>query len=154
DGGRGANVGTLQLLAADQAQGGHAGEVFACAYSADGALVLSGGWDGHLRLWEAETGTVLTGLRAGVKPLSAWRFTPDGGGWVSGSMEGTLTFWDAVSHQPRLSFLGHTRPISAICYAPDREHLATASWDRQVVLRKAGQEREGRALAGHHDIVA
>jgi WD40 repeat protein len=152
--GRGTNVGTLQLLAGAEAQGGHGGEVFACAYSADGALVLSGGWDGHLRLWEAETGTVLTGLRAGAKPLSACAFAPDGGQWVSGSMEGMLTFWDAVSHQPRLTFLAHTRPVSAICYAPDGAHLATASWDRQVVLRKAGQEREGRALAGHHDIVA
>jgi WD40 repeat protein len=69
-------------------------------------------------------------------------------------MEGLLGVWDAVSHHPTFQFLAHTRPISAIRYAPDGRQLATTSWDRQVVLRKVGREREGKALGGHRDIVA
>ena len=44
--------------------------------------VLSAGWDGNLRLWEASSGRHLTALRAGPKPLSACAFTPDGRRWV------------------------------------------------------------------------
>ena len=41
---------TLRLLASNPNAEGHKGEAFACAYTPDGAYVLSGGWDGHLRV--------------------------------------------------------------------------------------------------------
>jgi WD40 repeat protein len=69
-------------------------------------------------------------------------------------MEGLLSCWDAVSHQPVQNFVAHTRPISAICFSPDGQTLATASWDRQVSLRKFGHDREGRTTTVHDDIVA
>jgi WD40 repeat protein len=69
-------------------------------------------------------------------------------------MEGVLAVWDAVTKQPGSQFLAHTRPVSAIRFAPGGALLATASWDRQVVLRKADKERDGRVLSGHEDIVA
>jgi WD40 repeat protein len=148
-------VGTLRLLDAATPADKHDGEVFGCAYTPDSAFVLSGGWDGHLRLWDAATGGHLAALRASPKPLSCCAFTPDNKQWVAGTMDGLLSFWDGVSHQTTLNFLAHTRPVSAITFAPDGQTLATASWDRQIVLRKVGKEREGgRVLTGHEDIVA
>jgi WD40 repeat protein len=148
-------VSTLRLLEPATQGDRHEGEVFSCAFTADGAYVLSGGWDGRLRLWEAATGAQLAVLVASPKPLSACAFSPNGKEWLAGNMEGLLSFWDGVSHQSLLNFVAHTRPISGIAYAPDGQSLATASWDRQIVLRKAGHEREGgRILAGHGDIVA
>src|SRR6516164_5938970 len=37
-------------LMAEGPGGGHGGEVFALAFTPDARFVLSGGWDGHLRL--------------------------------------------------------------------------------------------------------
>ena len=122
----------------------HNGEVFACAYSPDGGFVLSAGWDGHLRMWEASSGTHLTALRAGPKPLSACSFTPDGRRWVAGSMEGVLSFWDAQSHQFLSQSLTHTRPVSGVRFSPDGKWLASASWDRQVALRSLVSERQSK----------
>jgi WD40 repeat protein len=147
-------VATLEKLAGAGPGEGHRGEVFCCTYTPDGAFVLSGGWDGCLRLWDSSSAAGVTGFQASAKALSACAVTPDGTHWVSGSLEGVLSIWDAMTHQPRLSFLAHTRPVSAICYAPDGREVATASWDRQVMLRPVGKEREGRVLAGHQDIVA
>ncbi len=144
----------LRLLEAPGTDG-HNGEAFACAYSNDGASVLSGGWDGQLRLWDAVTGAHLLALPASPKALSCCAFTPDGKQWLAGTMDGLLSVWDGVSHQSLTNFIAHTRPISALAYSPDGQLLATASWDRQVVVRKVGKEREGgRTLAGHQDIVA
>jgi WD40 repeat protein len=132
----------------------HEGEVFSCAYTPDGAFVLSAGWDGYLRLWEVATGAHVTALRAGNKPLSACTISPDGKRWVAGSMEGLLSFWDAHTHQLQAQFVGHTRPISAVRYSPDGQLLASASWDRQVNLRNLVRERDSRTLSAHEDIVS
>jgi WD40 repeat protein len=43
---------------------GHASVVRGVALSADGHLVVSGGFDGTVRLWEASTGTCLRTFRA------------------------------------------------------------------------------------------
>jgi WD40 repeat protein/ribosomal protein S27E len=145
---------TLRLMTDEMAASGHNGEVFGCAYSPDNASVLSAGWDGHLRYWNAGTGNEMAALQANPKALSACAFTPNGRQWVSGSMDGVLAFWDLASHECVDSFMAHTRPISAISYAPNGKQLATASWDRKIVLRKIGNEREGKVLHGHTDIVS
>lgn len=135
-------------------ESGHGGEVFSCVYSNDGAFVLSGGWDGCLRLWLSANAQPISFLHASSKPLSSCALTPDGTGWVSSSMDGTLGWWDAITHQLKLSFIAHIRPISAIQFSPDGRFLVTASWDRKLMLRPVGDEREGQALLGHYDIVA
>jgi WD40 repeat protein/DNA-directed RNA polymerase subunit RPC12/RpoP len=146
-------VGTLRLLESNSGER-HEGEVFACAYSSDGAFVLSGGWDGILRLWDATTGESRVAVSASPKPLSCCTCSPDGLRWLAGSMEGILGIWDAVSQQPLQTFVAHTRPISSIAFAPDGQSLVTTGWDRQIIVRKVGNEREGRTLGTHDDIVA
>jgi len=143
----------LRLLPAGGGDG-HQGEIFCCAYTADGGFVLSAGWDGHLRLWETSNGEAVTALRASSKPLSACAASPDGRHWLSGSMEGVLSVWDAVAHQSRQTSVVHIRPISAIRFSPDGRSMATASWDRQVIIHQVGSLREGKMLSGHADIVS
>ena len=147
-------MGTLRLLEPASPPERHEGEVYSCAYTPDNAFVVSGGWDGVLRLWDATAGLPMVKLPASPKPLSACAAAPDGQHWICGSMDGLLSFWDVVSHQVTMNFLAHTRPISAICFSPDGQSLATASWDRQIALRRIGRESEGRTINAHDDIVA
>lgn len=135
-------------------EGGHGGEVFSCAYSSDGAFVLSAGWDGCLRLWQSSETQLISFLHAALKPLSSCAFAPGGTSWVSASMDGVLSWWDPISHQRTRNFVAHIRPISSIQFSPDGRYLATASWDRKLLLRRVGEEHEGQSLAGHRDIVA
>jgi WD40 repeat protein len=133
---------------------GHSGEVISCAYSSDGVFVLSGGWDGCLRLWLSASGQPVSQLQASPKPLSACAFSADGTAWITGSMEGELSWWDALTHQRKMSILAHIRPISAIQLSPDGHYLATASWDRKLLLCRIGEEQAGQSLGAHVDIVA
>jgi WD40 repeat protein len=146
-------VPTLELLSSQEKPGEKQGEVFACAFTQDGALALSGGWDGYLRLWESDSGRQVAAFAASAKPLSACAIAPDGKSWLSGSMDGVLSVWDPVSHQPTAQFLVHTRPVAAIIYAPDGQSVATAGWDRKLSLRGAATIREGQNLSGHSDLV-
>jgi WD40 repeat protein len=147
-------VPTLSLLPAGVRSGGSNGEILSCSYTPDGAYVLTGGWDGHLRLWDCATGTQVAAFQARPKPIAACAISPDGERWLSGCLDGFLAQWDARSNQPLSAFLAHGRPISAIVFSGDGKSLATASWDRRLVLWDLTREREGRALNGHGDIVA
>ena len=145
---------TLELLPVEPGTGSHGGEVFCCAYAPDGTVVLSAGWDGHLRLWETSSGAHLNGLRVGSKPLSACALSPDGKQWLSGSLDGMLAVWDPATGQQLSTFLAHTRPLSAILFTPDGNRLVTASWDRNLTVWDSETKRETRTLAGHEDIIA
>jgi WD40 repeat protein len=147
-------VPTLQLLPAATHSAHHTGEISSCCFSPDGQFVLSGGWDGHLRLWDAANGLPVTSLRVGSKPVSACAIAPDATHWLSGNLDGFLSRWDAVTHRHLSSFLAHARPISAIVFGSDGHTLATASWDCKVGLWTLPQDQGGRAMGGHTDIVA
>jgi WD40 repeat protein len=152
---RGLDVATLRLQPAASETGNHGGEVFACAFTPDSAFVLSGGWDGQLRLWEVEGGSQVAALRASDKPVSACAVTPDGKQWLSGSLDGLLAHWDTTTRQRVSAFVPNGRPLSAIVYTNDGRTLATASWDGNVSLWGATRDRDGgRMLTGHTDIVS
>jgi WD40 repeat protein len=147
-------VPTLELLPSDGlAPADKAGEVFALAFTQDGAFALSGGWDGYLRLWEVDSGHALASFQAATKPLSACAISPDAKHWLSGSMDGVLGLWDPVSHAQTTQFLAHTRPVAAITFAPDCQTIATAGWDRKLTVRPVAHLREGQTLSGHADLV-
>jgi WD40 repeat protein len=147
-------VPSLRLLAPDPGAAKHNGEVFGCAYSPDGNHLLTGGWDAHLRLWDAQSGAQVTAFQAGSKPISACAFSPDGRRLLSGSLDGFLVRWDASSQEPVSRFVAHARPISAIVFSGDGQRLATSSWDRNLILWDQRKDNDGRILAGHDDIVS
>src|SRR6266481_4692651 len=109
-------VPNLRLKPTNGDAGSHGDEVLACAYAPDGRLALSGGWDGHLRLWDAATGAFQKDVAVSKKPVSAAAVTPDGTQLVSGTLDGMLTHWNAVSLQQLSTFLAHSRPISSILF--------------------------------------
>jgi WD40 repeat protein len=145
---------TLRLLGSSAKGEGHQGEVFACAYTPDSAHVLSGGWDGHVRLWEADSGQLVIGLRAAPKPLSACAVAPGGRHWLCGSLEGVVSIWDAMTQKQLRSFMAHTRPVSSLLFGEDPNMLVTTSWDRTLMIWNLRKERESQTLTGHEDIVA
>src|ERR1041385_1729456 len=110
---------TLRLLENKSGPSFSAGELLCCTYTPDGTFVLTGGWDGNLRLWEAGTGTAVTQAQTGDKPVTSCAVSPDSKRWFSGSSEGLLASWDAMSHRRLAIFLAHPRPVSAIVFAAD-----------------------------------
>ncbi len=143
----------LQLVPLETSVEAHAGEVSSACYSPDGRHVLSGGWDGQLRLWDTEKTSPVSALRVGPKPVTACAISTDGTEWLAGNLDGMLSRWDPIMQKSVSTFLAHPRPISTIVFSPTGQ-MATASWDCSLILWGNSSERDGRALRGHDDIVA
>jgi len=72
---------------------GHEETVTSIAFSPDGTLLVSGGWDGTLYLWRVSDGTLLHVIRAHKGWITDIAFAPDGTVLASGSLDGTVRLW-------------------------------------------------------------
>jgi WD40 repeat protein len=113
----------------------------AAAYSPDGRIIATGGFDDTARLWDAQAGQSIP------KPLShlksSWiqsvAFSPDGhtlltasGHYVYEFRRGEAQLWDVATGKLLRRLSGHEREVTAVAYAADGQTVVTASRDGSV----------------------
>ena len=136
---------------------GHTQVVEALAFSPDGGMLASCGWDNSVRIWD------LNGLKSGsvvdepvVVPNDSVRyalaFSPDGKRLASGGHR-SLTIWSCTS--PGLVPLARREGTTYRClaFSPDGSTLALGCDDGRVVLLDADTADETGVLRGHVDVV-
>ncbi|KAJ1484419.1 WD40-repeat-containing domain protein, partial [Baffinella frigidus] len=125
---------------------GHSGEVFSAAFSPDGKRVVSGAWDGTVKILDAATGVEVRSIDAHVDyQVATVDFSPDGRRIVSGSpSENRVKIWDAESGEMLWSITG--RKGAFVDCLPDplksSYHFLTARDEELLVFERSFQEEE------------
>ncbi len=76
---------------------GHTDEILCAQFSPDGKKVVTGSIDKTLKIWDAQTGVLLSNLKSHSDNVTDVSFSPDGTRILSVSLDGTAKLWDAIN---------------------------------------------------------
>jgi WD40 repeat protein len=105
----------------------HIGPVSACAYTPDGARVVSVDLDRTLKLWDVGTGREIRTHH----DVRGFALSPDGARVVSESSTGALKLWDAETGRLISWF---RKGAHACAFSPDGARVISGSWDNTLKL--------------------
>lgn len=113
----------------------HDNQVLCLAFSPDGKLLASGGFDRTIKLWSVDDdGKSFQVLSGHNKRVLAVAFSPDGRTLASGSDDSSIRLWDVASGRCRQVLLGHSRGVFSVAFSPDGTTLVSSSEDETIKL--------------------
>lgn len=130
----------------------------ALAVLKDGQLIASGGsrpWltDGGIRLWDPDSGAVLTRLEGHEGSVNALAVLPDGR-LASGSNDDTIRLWDPNSGAQLTRLEGYRGGIGTLAVLADGSLASASGWDHNTIrLRDPESGVELGQLHGHEDSI-
>ena len=102
--------------------------VFETRFSADEQSIISTSWDGHVLIWDKETGDLKTRLLFENFAAYTAAFTPNDLYFVTAGLDNSLEMYEIDSREKVRSFQGHTEPVSQIKFN-NKNQMLTTGWD-------------------------
>ena len=104
------------------------------AFSDDSRFIASGGADGTVRVWDAETGEPRYTLTEHADEVENVTFSPKSCLIISRGSDGTVCVWDTETGQLRYILTEHADLAENVSFSPDGQTLAIGSSDGTVLL--------------------
>ncbi|MER3478427.1 MAG: hypothetical protein C4287_20615, partial [Leptolyngbya sp. ERB_1_2] len=107
--------------------------IWAVVLTPDGQTVIGGGANQTIKLWNIETGNVLTTLSGHRDIVRSLVLTPDGKTLISGSGDRTIKIWDLQTSQV-IQTIEQGTPIWGLALSPDGKTLFSGSDDGALIM--------------------
>lgn len=133
---------------------GHGHYVQDVTVTDDGRYILSGSWDGTLRLWDVQRGKS-TRFVGHSKDVLSVAFSEDNKKILSGSRDKTIKLWNTIGKcVVTFSQSGHKEWVSCVRFTPatqrpNQELIVSAGWDKVVKVWNLNTFNLHADLLGH-----
>jgi WD40 repeat protein len=115
-------------------QTGHTGSIHGIAFSPDGRLLLTCGWDNLVKFWDVYSGQELRSIDEGAR-VNAVNFSPDGQDIALGQDDRTVVVLDAKTGQRKLAIAPrNVIGIDLLSYNPKGVIVAAAAYQTLLLL--------------------
>jgi WD40 repeat protein len=110
----------------------HKDVIYDLAFSPDGKMLASCGYDRLIKLWDAATSNEIRVLKDHSDAVYSISFSPDGALLASGAADRAVKVWD-VETGKRFYTLGESTDwVYSVAWSPDGRHLAAAGVDKSI----------------------
>ncbi len=131
----------------------HEDWILAFAFSSDGELLLSGGIDRVIRMWETKTGDELRTFKGHLGGIRSLSFFSREASILSGSIDHTIKLWNIETGKETQTFRGHESIVTALYGTFDGQHFISGSELGCIKIWSVDEGKEVQTLSGHDSAV-
>lgn len=113
---------------------GHKESVYALAMNDNGSILVSGGTEKVVRIWDPRTGSKTMKLRGHTDNIRALLLDPTGRFCLSGSSDSMIRLWDLGQQRCVHSYAVHTDSVWALASTPSFSHVYSGGRDLSLYL--------------------
>lgn len=116
---------------------GHANVVSGAAFSPDGKILVTVGYDKDIKMWDTKEWKVLRErAHTKVDGFTCVTYSPDGLAVATGCANGDVVLWDVRTGGEIRSF-SHGKRVTAITYSPKGDLIISGGTDNSIVVWEA-----------------
>jgi hypothetical protein len=108
--------------------------VLACAFSADGTRLLTGGADHVIRVWDVASGAAVGEMLGHSGPVFALCVSRDGQQVASGGADGAVMVWEMATLELVTRIVPHGNTVSSVAFTSDGSRVVSGGWDGRVAI--------------------
>ena len=129
---------------------GHESWVTSLVLTPDDKKLISGSWDGTVRVWDVETGKADPILESHKSKIYSLALSRDGKRAASGGGNGELYLWDLEANSELAHLEGHDdeSEVNGVAFTPDGKQLISAASDGDIRIWEVPSGKELGKIAG------
>ena len=114
------------------------------ALSKNGQVMLTGSYDGIVRLWDVQSGREIRKFEGHSSIVFDVEISPNGRYVLTGSRDNTARLWEIETGREVRKYIGHTSGVQSVAFSPDGHKVLTGSLDGTARLWSVSSERQIR----------
>lgn len=147
------NVQTKSLWQCRQTLRKHTDKVASVAIDKNNKIIISGSYDGTIKIWHLATGKLIRTIDAHADRINSIAIDPEEKIIASASSDKTVKLWQLNSGKLINTFggwfSGHSSKVLCLAFSKDGQKLLTGSADRTVKLWQVNTGKELDTLTGY-----